>query len=63
MHVPVAMISRRAIYLRKAAECEREGDRADIPALKNKYRGIAQQWCEMAGQKKRSAVRKLKKDP
>jgi hypothetical protein len=54
------MIS-RTVYLRNADECEREGDRAALPALKSKYQGIARQWREMAEQKKRSAVKKLKK--
>jgi hypothetical protein len=53
----VAMLSCAEIYEKTAAECEREADRAIIPALKNKYEGIAQQWREMAEQKKPSAMR------
>jgi len=49
----VAMLSRTEIYEKNAAECEREADRAITLALKNKYQGIAQQWREMAEQKKR----------
>jgi hypothetical protein len=54
--VPVAMLSRAETYEKKAAECEREGDRAATPVLKSKYRGVAQQWREMAEQERRSAV-------
>jgi hypothetical protein len=39
-HVPVSMKSRAEIYEGKAAECEREGDRAAAPALKGKYHGF-----------------------
>jgi hypothetical protein len=53
------MLSRADIYEKKAAECEREADRATTPALKTKYEGIAQQWREMAEQKKPSAMREL----
>ena len=55
------MLSRAEMYQNNAAECEREGDRATTAALKSKYRGIAQQWREMAerkalgGEPKRSA--------
>ena len=55
------MLSRAEIYERKAAECEREGDRAATPAIKSKYRGLAQQWREMAEQVKQSAVKRRKK--
>ena len=61
LDVPVAMLSRAEIYEKKAAECEREGDRAASPALKSKYRGVAQEWREMAEQEKRSAVKRQKK--
>jgi hypothetical protein len=50
------MLSRAEIYEKTAAECEREAGRAITPALKNKYEGIAQQWREMAEQKKPSAM-------
>jgi hypothetical protein len=59
--VPVPMVSRAETYEKKAAECEREGDHAATPALKSKYRGVAQQWREMAEQTKRAASRKPKK--
>jgi hypothetical protein len=59
--VPVAMLSRAETYEKKAAECEREGDRAATPVLKSKYRGVAQQWREMAEQERRSAVSKRPK--
>jgi len=58
LHVPVAMMSRAEIYERNAVECEREGARAPTLALKRKYRGLAQQWREMAVQAKKSAVRR-----
>jgi hypothetical protein len=47
------MLSRAEIYKNKAAECEREADRATTSALQNKYRGVARQWREMAEQAKR----------
>lgn len=56
----MAMLSRAEIYQNNAAECEREGDLATIPALKNKYRGVAQQWREMAEEAKRSTVKRTK---
>jgi hypothetical protein len=62
LHVLVAMKSRAEKYLRNAVECEREGARAATLALKNKYRGIAEQWREMAEQKKRAKVVSLKKN-
>jgi hypothetical protein len=55
------MVSRAETYEKKAAECEREGDRAATAALKSKYRGLAQQWREMAEQAERAASRKPKK--
>jgi hypothetical protein len=61
LDVSMAMLSRAEIYQNNAAECEREGDLATIPALKNKYRGVAQQWREMAEQAKRSTVKRTKK--
>ena len=63
LHVPVAMMSRAEIYERNAVECEREGARAPTLALKRKYRGLAQQWREMAVQAKKSAVRVAAKRP
>jgi len=57
------MMSRAEIYERNAVECEREGARAPTLALKRKYRGLAQQWREMAEQAKKSAVRRPKKRP
>jgi hypothetical protein len=62
LHVPVAMMSRAEKYLRNAVECEREGARAATPDLKNKYRGIAEQWREMAEQEKRAKVVSLIKN-
>jgi hypothetical protein len=56
------MISRAEIYQKNAAECEREGDCATTPALKSKYRVVAQQWREMAEQAKRSAVKRPKRN-
>jgi hypothetical protein len=53
------MLSRAEIYEKNAAECEREGDRAAAPVLKSKYRAVAQQWREMAQQKKPSAICEL----
>jgi hypothetical protein len=44
------MMSRAEIYEKNAAECERESARAPSSALKSKYRGLAQQWREMAEQ-------------
>jgi hypothetical protein len=55
------MLSRAEIYQNNAAECEREGERATTPTLKSKYRGVAQQWREMAEQAKRSAVKRPKR--
>ena len=49
-------MSRAEIYLRNAAECEREGARAATSALKDKYRGLAEQWRDMAEQADRAAV-------
>jgi hypothetical protein len=56
------MMSRAQTYRQNAAECEWEAARAATPALKTKYRGLAQQWREMAEQKKRSAVRRSKRE-
>jgi hypothetical protein len=55
----VAMLSCAEIYEKNAAECEREADRAITPALKSKYREMAQQWREMAKQRKLLAMREL----
>jgi hypothetical protein len=52
----MAMTSRAEIYERNAAECEQEAARAAMPSLKSKYRGIAQQWREMAQKAKRGAI-------
>ena len=46
----MAVTSRAEIYRTKALQCEREGARSAIPALKRKYRNLAQQWREMAEQ-------------
>jgi hypothetical protein len=55
------MMSLRAeIYERNAAECESDANRATIPVSKSKYRGVAQQWREMAEQAKCSAVKRPK---
>jgi hypothetical protein len=58
----MAMWSRAETYKNNAAECEREADRATTPGLKNKYRGVAQQWREMAEQIKRPAVKVRKEE-
>ena len=57
----MAVTSRAQVYRTKALQCEREGARAAIPALKRKYRNLAQQWREMAEQAERAAVRRPKK--
>ena len=57
----MAVTSRAEIYRTKALQCEREGARAAIPALKRKYRNLAQQWREMAEQAGRAAGEKAKK--
>jgi hypothetical protein len=49
------MMSRAKIYQSNAAQCEREGDRATSPALKSKYRGVAQQWRDMAEDAKKNS--------
>ena len=53
----VAMLSCAEIYEKNAAECEREVDGAITSVLKSKYREMAQQWCEMAEQRKLLAMR------
>jgi hypothetical protein len=59
--VAVAVTSRAEIYRTKALQCEWEGARAATPALKRKYRNLAQQWREMAEQAERAAVRRPKR--
>ena len=58
--VAMAVTSRAEIYRTKALQCEQEGARAAAPALKRKYRNLAQQWREMAEQAERAAVRRPK---
>jgi hypothetical protein len=55
----VTMLSCAEIYEKNAAECEREADRAITQDLESKYREIAQQWREMAEQRKLLAMREL----
>jgi hypothetical protein len=55
------MMSRAKIYQSNAAQCEREGDRATSPVLKSKYRGVAQQWRDMAEDAKRETAKRPKK--
>jgi hypothetical protein len=57
----MAMMSRAKIYQCNAAQCEREGDRATTPVLKSKYRGVAQQWRDMAEEAKRGTAKRSKK--
>ena len=53
------MLSCAEIYEKNAAECEREVDGAITSVLKSKYREMAQQWREMAEQRKLLAMREL----
>jgi hypothetical protein len=55
------MMPRAKIYKNNAVQCEREGDRATTPALKSKYRGVAQQWRDMAEEVKRETAWRPKK--
>jgi hypothetical protein len=57
----MAVTRRAEIYRTKALQCEREGACAATPALKHKYRDLAQQWREMAEQAERAAMRRPKR--